>query len=246
MSTTDIIGWASLAAFGLGFVALYLFITRPSRRLEKLMGDGTRLALRKLDRKSADWALLRNRLAPLLGGTGNKLILGSLYQRVGGSGFLLSVSERTKSRQKTTYRHTEKYVYLGSTGLATPFGIMPKPPDNGLSRFALGMMQRVGMEFREDAPGLLPEFRDRFLIHGPGAAQGGVRVPPGVQRALLRASHGSYGFDPAEALAGAEGISLLPDGFVIHLSTTGELKTVDQIRGLLEMTEGIETGLRLG
>jgi hypothetical protein len=174
------------------------------------------------------------------------LTLGRVYQRVGGSGFLLSVSEKTKSGSETTYRHSEKYFCLASTGLDTPFGIMPKPPDSGLSRLAFGMMRRMGMEIRADAPELLPEFQERFLIHGPGRAARNVEVPQGVQRALLRASQNAYGFDPIRALVGDRGISFLPEGFVIHLSNSRELKSADQIRGLLEMAEGIETGLRLG
>jgi hypothetical protein len=59
MHSTGIIGWASPAACGLAFAALYVFITRPSRRLEKLLGDGVRLALCRLDQKSDERVLLR-------------------------------------------------------------------------------------------------------------------------------------------------------------------------------------------
>ncbi len=246
MSSMDLLGWSAMALFVVFMAALAWLIVRPNRRLQKVIGDGARLGLRLLDKGDPELSILEQKLAALPAAAGRKTKIGCAYVISSGKAYLASVTEIQKRGGKTTYSPAEKYFHFGPTGVDRPFSVLPKPPEGRLGGFVMGLIQRFGMEVCSDPAGQLPEFRERFMICGPGTGAGPVALAPGVQRAFVRAAETPGGFDPGKGLAGANGVLFAPDSFVIQAGEQWRLKNAEKVRSLIDFGRAIEKGIRLG
>ena len=91
MSVKDLIGWGSVVLFVIFFVQLYRLITAPSKRLEKLLGEGSAPGLQKVIRDSAEWHRLVESLSEQFGTHGKGFRVGSVYKAIGRDVYLVAM-----------------------------------------------------------------------------------------------------------------------------------------------------------
>ena len=242
MSQTDLIGWGSLALFGVFFVVLYRFITTPSRKFEKTLGDGRALGLSRLPRDSPEFEMLVSSLKPFLGTHGKSFRLGSVYRAERGDGYLFSLVEISKVDRPggtaTEHQDHEKVFWRRRNGLSS-FVVRRRCTGPGLD-LAAKLLEKTDRRVETVESGLSPAFQRLFVVYG-GSATGPATVPVALQQIFVEAAGGAtQRAGAATAIDEIEGIAFQPDGFLIHLNSRLGSRSLERLRGLLHLAEQIE------
>ncbi len=236
MSETTIILLALVAFVG-GFVFLFWKMIQPSRRLFKILGDGTRAGLRLIRPEMPEWHTLPPKLDPLLKVDSWSYKLGLAYEFAGGEGYLLSIVEIDRMRTKKKYRRLEVVVRRVNTGLDSPLAIRPLEFEKKLPRPLRKVFDALSPE-KADTSSCLPEFREKFGVVGKKA-----NFPERVQRILLEAADpNGFNFFQRFELAGRP--QFFPEGFTFTLAYYKRPKNVADVRQLLDFVEELARGFR--
>jgi hypothetical protein len=249
MSQTDLIGWGSLALFAIVFALLYRFITTPSRRLEKTLGDGRALGLWKLPLESPESDLLAEALQPFLGAHGGSFRLGSVYKTDRGSGYLFSMVEISKADRpggESTQHQDHEKVFWHAPHSFSSFVIRRKPTSGLGIDLSARLLEKIGRGVETAGEGLSPAFQRQFVVYG--GATGTPAVPAGLQRLFADAAETAIpSSDGRAAPSGGrtaidevDGIAFSPEGFLIHLSPELRSRSREQLRSVIELAERIE------
>jgi hypothetical protein len=240
MSQTDLIGWGSLLLFAIFFAVLYRFITSPGKGLEKTLGDGRALGLRKLRSDSPQFHRLANLLRPRLGTHGHSFRLGGVYENGRGNGYLFSLVEIRKVDRAggtaTEHQHQEKGFWMAPSRLSGSFVIRPRPRHGLGGDLAVSLLSERGYGLKTVEAGLVPEFLGAFVVYGD--AKGSAGPSEGLQRAFLEAAVPSG--SGSAVIEQVEGVAFAPDSFLIHLSAGLRSRSVEQLRQILEFAGRIE------
>jgi hypothetical protein len=256
MSQTDLIGWGSLALFGVVFALLYRFITTASRRLEKTLGDGRALGLASLPNDSPERSLLAAALAPYIGRLGKDFRLGSVYKTGRGNGYLFSMVEMSKADrpggESAEHQDHEKVFWRAPHPLDS-FVVRKKPhggPGVDLpAKLPVQLIEEAGYRFEPVESALSAAFRRKFVVYG--GATGTAIVPAELQQVLTEAcgdttaapGRTSNQSGALAAMDEIEGIAFTPDGFLIHLSSRLRSRSLEQLRSVLHLAERIEQAI---
>ncbi len=236
MSETAIV-FLGVAVFAAGFGFLFWKMTQPSRRLYKLLGDGSRAGLRLIRPEMPEWSYLPHHLAPFLGESGKDYKPGLAYQFAGGEGYLLSIVEIVKLIRKKEYRRGEVVVRRVATGLDSPFTLHLRKAPGQLPGVAKKLL--AGLLPKEAGLSqFLPEMRESFVAYGERAA-----LPEPVQRTLVTALDPN-GFDLAKRLANTSGLRFYPEGIRFPISYYKRPKSVADVRRILDFVEELARGFR--
>ena len=242
--SNDWIGWGSAILFLIFFAVLYRLITSPSKRLEKMLGDGSPLGLRKIPRGSVEKKKLVDFFSYLFGTHRKHIRLGSLYKAAGQDAYLLTIVTRQKVPEpggsSTQYRSMDKYVSMAPTRLTGRFSVNLKPQLNVSGRLAFSLLQQIGVDSVGTHEGLLEEFGRFFVVFRIGRTEQSQEIPTGLQQVFIRfaqSSQQTWGI--LNFLEGEQGVTFSEGGFVVHLSQTRRPKTLDQLQSILQFGEAI-------
>ncbi len=236
MSETAIVLLGLAAGFA-GFGVLFWKMMQPSRRLYKILGDGSRAGMRLIRPDMPEWGYLPAILDPFLGEFGKTYKVGLAYQFASGEGYLLSVVEILKRAGGREYRRGELVVRRVATGLASPFTLFLKKAPGQLPGFAKKLLAGLLPE-EADLSQFLPELREKFVAYGEKAA-----LPEPVQRTLATALDRN-GFDLGKRLEYTNGIQFLPEGIRFPISYYKRPKSVAEVRRILDFVDELARGFR--
>jgi hypothetical protein len=242
--SSDLIGWGSVVLFLIMFAVLYRLITSPSKRLEKMLDDGSPLGLRKIPRGSVEEKKLVDFFSGLFGTYRKNIRPGSVYKAAVQDAYLLTIVTRQKAPEpggsSTQYRSMDKYVSMAPTRLKGGFSINLKPHLNFSGRLPLSLLQQIGVDSVGTHEGLLEEFGGFFAVFRIGRTEQSQEIPTGLQQVFTRfaqSSQQTWGI--LNFLEGEQGVTFSEGGFLVHLSQTRRPKTLDQLQTILQFGEAI-------
>lgn len=244
MMSGDLIGWGWVVLFLILGAILYRLITSPSKRLEKMVGDGSLLGLRKIPRGSVEENKLVDFFSGLFGTYRKNIRLGTVYKAAEHDAYLLTIVTRQKVPEpggsSTQYRSMDKYVSMAPTRLTGRFSINLKPQLNVSGRLAFSLLQQIGVGSVGTNEGLLEEFGRFFVVFRIGRTEKSQEIPIGLQQLFTQfaqSSQQTWGI--LNFLEGEQGVTFSEVGFVVHLSQTRRPKTLDQLQTILQFGEAI-------
>ena len=245
---TEVIGWSALALVGVAFLLIFKFINSPSKKLERLIGDGSMVGVTRVQPDSPDWQRLEEFL-PSLAKLGNEEFkLGAVYKTGSQDGYLFSAVRKIKSSRSggntTRLEHVEKLVWFEGTSFRSSFTVLLQQEVNAAARLAFAFLEKMGGGPHKIDQGLTEEFKEYFTVYATEVGSSST-LPVDLQRFLTQHARGAgYEWGLNRFLDGSGGLAISPGGFVINISQTKRPKKPEHIRNLLSFADGLQREIR--